>query len=246
MKSKKNRNGTNQSRSTFDRFLDQEGIREEVEVLIIKRVFARQLEEILQQQQENKQLFSVGIHFYFAQAGRHRFAPTIALCKALTPTTKLVACTHTGPSCCHLSTRGTSMAHKIVAYLLIPLLAFAACSVPTASAKTNDEKRALMAERVKEDVAELGAGADSIVKVRLRDHQKLTGYTSSIGEESFVVTSRDGTATTVAYSNVAQMSGRNFSTGQKIAIGVAIGVAVAAIAAAIIYKTQCGRGKIGC
>src|ERR1700690_7908 len=138
------------------------------------------------------------------------------------------------------------MTHKIIAFLLIPLMLFAACNVPSASAKTREEKRALMAERVKEDVAELGVGQDSVVKLRLRDHQKLTGYTSAIGNEFFVVTDREGTATTVPYSSVAQMSGRNFSTGQKIAIGVAIAVAAAAIAAAIIYKTQCGRGKIGC
>ena len=137
------------------------------------------------------------------------------------------------------------MIHKSIAFLLIPFVLFAACSVPSASAKTSEEKRILMTERVKEDVAELGVGQDSVVKVRLRDHQKLTGYTSAIGDDFFVVTGRDGAATTVPYSSVAQMSGRNFSTGQKIAIGVVIAVVAVAIAAAIIYKTGC-QGKIGC
>jgi antitoxin HicB len=41
--------------STFDTFLEEEGIREEVEAVAIKRVLAWQLEQAMQEQQKTKQ-----------------------------------------------------------------------------------------------------------------------------------------------------------------------------------------------
>lgn len=41
--------------STFDSFLEQEGIREEVEAVVIKRVLAWQLERAMRKQQKTKQ-----------------------------------------------------------------------------------------------------------------------------------------------------------------------------------------------
>jgi antitoxin HicB len=55
MNIKKNRRRTNHSGSTFDSFLEKEGIREEVEAVAIKRVLAWQLERAMQQQQKTKQ-----------------------------------------------------------------------------------------------------------------------------------------------------------------------------------------------
>ena|SRR5579863_3046493 len=54
MKAKKNRKPSNHSGSTFDKFLEEEGIREEVEAVAIKRVLAWQLEEAMRQQQKTK------------------------------------------------------------------------------------------------------------------------------------------------------------------------------------------------
>jgi antitoxin HicB len=55
MKARKNRKVTDHSGSTFDSFLEQEGIREEVEALAIKRVLAWQLSQAMQKQQKTKQ-----------------------------------------------------------------------------------------------------------------------------------------------------------------------------------------------
>ena len=55
MSGKKRRKRTDHSGSTFDSFLDQEGIREEVEAVAIKRVLAWQLERAMQEQQKTKQ-----------------------------------------------------------------------------------------------------------------------------------------------------------------------------------------------
>lgn len=55
MNVRKNRNRTNHSGSTFDSFLEEEGIREEVEAVAIKRVLAWQLEQAMKEQQKTKQ-----------------------------------------------------------------------------------------------------------------------------------------------------------------------------------------------
>lgn len=55
MNVKKNRKRTNHSGSTFDTFLEEQGIREEVEAVAIKRVLAWQLERAMQRQQKTKQ-----------------------------------------------------------------------------------------------------------------------------------------------------------------------------------------------
>jgi antitoxin HicB len=55
MKARKSRKRTDHSGSTFDNFLEQEGIREEVEAVAIKRVLAWQLERAMHQQQKTKQ-----------------------------------------------------------------------------------------------------------------------------------------------------------------------------------------------
>jgi transcriptional regulator with XRE-family HTH domain len=55
MNAKKNRKRSDQSGSTFDSFLEQEGIREEVEAIAIKRVLAWQLQQAMKEQQKTKQ-----------------------------------------------------------------------------------------------------------------------------------------------------------------------------------------------
>jgi antitoxin HicB len=51
----KNRKRTNHNGSTFDSFLEEEGIREEVEAVAIKRVLAWQLQQAMRKQQKTKQ-----------------------------------------------------------------------------------------------------------------------------------------------------------------------------------------------
>lgn len=55
MKTTKTRKRMDHSGSTFDSFLEEEGIREEVEAVAIKRVLAWQLEQAMREQQETKQ-----------------------------------------------------------------------------------------------------------------------------------------------------------------------------------------------
>jgi hypothetical protein len=55
MKRRRNHKVTNHDGSTFDSFLEEQGIREEVEAVAIKRVLAGQLERAMQEQQKTKQ-----------------------------------------------------------------------------------------------------------------------------------------------------------------------------------------------
>jgi antitoxin HicB len=55
MKVKRNQKVTDHSGSTFNSFLEEEGIRDEVEAVAIKRVLAWQLEQAMQEQHKTKQ-----------------------------------------------------------------------------------------------------------------------------------------------------------------------------------------------
>ncbi len=70
MNRKKNRKKMNHSGSTFDSFLEQEGIREEVEAVAIKRVLAWQLEQAMQKQQKTKQAMAKQLHTSRSQLDR--------------------------------------------------------------------------------------------------------------------------------------------------------------------------------
>jgi predicted XRE-type DNA-binding protein len=70
MNARKNRKRTDHSGSTFDSFLEEEGIREEVEALAIKRVLAWQLERAMQEQQKTNQARAKQLHTSRSQLDR--------------------------------------------------------------------------------------------------------------------------------------------------------------------------------
>jgi antitoxin HicB len=70
MRVRKNRKGTNHSGSTFDSFLDAEGIREEVEAVAIKRVLTWQLSQAMHEQRKTKQAVARQLHTSRSQLDR--------------------------------------------------------------------------------------------------------------------------------------------------------------------------------
>ena len=70
MKEGKTRKKVDHSGSTFDSFLDQEGIREEVEAVAIKRVLAWQLQEAMRKQQKTKRAMAMQLHTSRSQLDR--------------------------------------------------------------------------------------------------------------------------------------------------------------------------------
>lgn len=70
MRVSKNRKAVDHSGSSFDSLLEQEGIREEVEAVAIKRVLAWQLEQAMQKQQKTKQSMARQLHTSRSQLDR--------------------------------------------------------------------------------------------------------------------------------------------------------------------------------
>src|ERR1700733_3417150 len=66
----RNRKRFDHSGSSFDSFLEEEGIREEVEAVAIKRVLAWQLEQAMQDQQKTKQTMAKQVPTSRAQLDR--------------------------------------------------------------------------------------------------------------------------------------------------------------------------------
>ncbi len=128
------------------------------------------------------------------------------------------------------------MLKKICSVVLAALLLQSA-AVP-AFAKSDAEKEARRAEKVRTQLAKLGTGKDALISLELRDKTKLKGYISEAGAESFVVTDSAGRATTVAYPQVNKAQGNNLSTGAKIAIGIGIGAGVTLLIILIIAASD--------
>jgi antitoxin HicB len=70
MSVRRNRKKMDHSGSSFDSFLEKEGIREEVEAVAIKRVLAWQLEQAMQKQQKTKQAMAKQLHTSRSQLDR--------------------------------------------------------------------------------------------------------------------------------------------------------------------------------
>ena len=96
------------------------------------------------------------------------------------------------------------MFKKFMSGVLSCLLIQMTAQVESLSARTQADKQALFAEKVKTGVAQLGVGEDARVAVKLRDKTKLEGYVSEVREDSFDITDlKTGVPTTVAYPDVA-------------------------------------------
>ena len=126
---------------------------------------------------------------------------------------------------------------KKVCSVVLSALLLQAAAVP-AFAATSAEKEARRAEKVRTQLAKLGAGADARIKLELRDKTKLEGFVSEAGAETFAVTDRAGKMTTVGYGQVGKAKGNNLSTGAKIAIGAGIGAGVTLLIIWIFIATH--------
>ena len=107
------------------------------------------------------------------------------------------------------------MLRKVLSLMLTGIL-INAVAVSSSYARTQDDQ-AQNIEKVKENVRKLGVGEDARVEVKLQDGRKLKGYIQEAREDSFtIIDPKSGTATTVDYSLVKQLKGRNQSTAAKV------------------------------
>ncbi len=70
MKARKKKNEIEYTGSTFDSFLEEEGIREEVEAVAVKRVLAWQLTEAMRKKKKTKQALAKELHTSRSQLDR--------------------------------------------------------------------------------------------------------------------------------------------------------------------------------
>ncbi len=70
MKTKKKNSGVEHTGSTFDSFLEEEGIREEVEAVAVKRVISWQLAEAMRKKKKTKQALAKELNTSRSQLDR--------------------------------------------------------------------------------------------------------------------------------------------------------------------------------
>lgn len=108
----------------------------------------------------------------------------------------------------------------------------------SASAESAHEKDIRFAEKVKAGIAKLGVGPEAKIELILRDKTRVSGFISEANENSFAVTPTNGTTIVVAYPDVAQAKGNNWSTGKKVVI---IGAIVAGTLAILYFAVFKGK-----
>lgn len=123
--------------------------------------------------------------------------------------------------------------------MLMALLVNVTCvSLALASGKAekdfskSERKIKKHALKIKAGVEKLGEGKDSVVKVKLRDKQEITGYVDEIADWSFTIVDANGTSKVIDYTSVKQIKGNNLHKGVWIAIG--FGLAMLAFVLVIV------------
>jgi|GEM_PF-1710641 len=111
--------------------------------------------------------------------------------------------------------------------------------VASATARpTADQDRAI---KVREGIKRIGTGKDTNVTVKMNNKEVVKGYVEEFNEKSFVV--RDETAeksTTIAYSDVKTITGKNISTGRKMSVGKTITVVGIVVLVAVVIGVAVG------
>jgi hypothetical protein len=124
------------------------------------------------------------------------------------------------------------MLKRLFSLMLTALLINVAASA--VSARSKDDEQARRIEKIRDNVRKLGIGKEARLELKLHDGTKLKGYIIEATDSSFIVVDEKGT-TTVIYSQVAQLKGKNRLTAAKVGIAAAKGVGiVAAVAGACL------------
>ncbi|HEX6126627.1 MAG TPA: hypothetical protein VFZ23_14735 [Pyrinomonadaceae bacterium] len=126
------------------------------------------------------------------------------------------------------------MFRKISSVCIAVLLLFANVSL------TVGQQSAVQLDRqIKARVNDLGAGAK--VTVFLKDGTKIQGNISQILDDSFDVTVKKETQSTIiAYRDVQRIKRRGLTSGAKVGIGVALGAAAIATVLVVVLASSDG------
>lgn len=128
------------------------------------------------------------------------------------------------------------MLKKTLVSLLILMVANLALAPAALGANVSDKKREFV-EKLKANIESQGVGEQSKIKLTLTNGTKIEGYISEISETGFtVVSKKDGKNITVAYPQVKQAKGNNWSAKNVIGIAILTGIFVVLIIAVATSK----------
>ena len=135
------------------------------------------------------------------------------------------------------------MLKKLLSLLLTALLINVSANV--VYARSQDDEQARRIEKIKDNVFKLGLGEEARVEVRLHDGTKLKGYIREATDSNFTVVDGKGIATTITYSQVAQLKGKNRLTATKVGIAAAkaVGIVAGVAGACLLFAYIFARGS---
>ena len=114
------------------------------------------------------------------------------------------------------------MLKKLMSLVISNALVLLLCA-STLEASSREEKAAKLAADVKAGIMKLGTGRAACVELKLRNKTKLKGYVQQIAEDHFVlIDDKTDAAIEIAYPQVKEIKGNNFSTGAKLALTIII------------------------
>lgn len=126
------------------------------------------------------------------------------------------------------------MLKKYLTLSLVVLLFQLFNTGPVMAAPTAKAKEATP-EQVRKSVEKLGTGTKARIKVKLKDGTVHKGYVVEAVDNSFtVMEEKTAQKVVIPYAGVAGVSGKNMSTGAKIALGVGLGAAALAIVGSVL------------
>ncbi len=126
------------------------------------------------------------------------------------------------------------MIKQVFAFLMV-ITMFVLASGTQAIAQNNSSKQEQKTAKVKEKIKKLGLGERTRIKVKLYTGTTHQGYVSAANDDDFVVVDQEGKSSSLKYSDVDTVGGKNLSTGAKVAIGVGIGVGATLLALYLIF-----------
>ena len=114
---------------------------------------------------------------------------------------------------------------RIFSFFLIATIICTTFAVP-AFGQAQQTKQQEKVEKIRSKVKRLGSGDQAKVKVKLNNDTTYQGYVKQANDDDFIVVDKGGNSTTLKYTDVQSIGGKNLSTGAKIAIGIGIGAGV--------------------
>lgn len=131
------------------------------------------------------------------------------------------------------------MIQKSLSLALIALLLQAISAAPIYSQQTTAESQHIA--KMKTRLGAIGVAEKKIVTVTQRDGAKLRGRVSEMKEDTFVITDdKTNAASTVAYSDVAQVKAKSGGLSTLAKIGIGVGAAAAAFVIwGVAYSRSC-------